>query len=267
MIWPALLAVVYPVLFDGSQREHYTEVPAPGVQYRRSVAAATSAPWVDSNLWRYKRRPQLRYLVNVRGKSLPLAMAEAFACNVSLAVEADAAQRSDYERMLAFLKNIPHGPLKPWVNLAVTDDGSAPAAEALNLLSRRNLLYRIAEAWDPRSAWNFQLTAQIENPYALVQQIRQQIGDERRLLRLYGSELVLAELAREHARVRLHLIHYGSRPVESLRVRLQGRYRPGNIRAFIFENQFPRLNDFTYEAGFTEFSIDRLPVYAVLDLR
>ena len=38
--------------FDAAK---FVKLPAPGVEYRMDVAAATSLPWVDANGWRFAR--------------------------------------------------------------------------------------------------------------------------------------------------------------------------------------------------------------------
>jgi hypothetical protein len=263
--WGALVAAALPVVFSGGDPARYTRVPAPGVRYRMNMATATSAPWIDSNLWRYRRAPERSYLVDAREKQLPLILAEAHAAGAALAVEIAPAQKKEFDSMLAFLRPLPDGPTGEWANVTISEDGSAQAAEALSLLTRRNLLYRILKSNDTVKA-DFRLTSAITNPYEFMLQIREKVGDERRLLRLFGSELTLARLTRDGNRVRLRLVNYGSRPVESLRVRLHGRYRPENIRAYVYENPAAKIFDQIEDGGYTEFSLDRLPVYGVVDL-
>ncbi|MBI3682336.1 MAG: hypothetical protein HY235_18310 [Acidobacteria bacterium] len=264
MIRPAILAAVYPLLYTGQDPSQFVNAPPPGVRFRMNLAMATSAPWIDSNIWRYRRQTGRQFFSDVRQKSVLLAMAEAFSQGAQVHLQTTPAQKRDYEAMLAFLKTVPEGPKTKWADIAVTDDGSAPAGEVLNLLSRRNLLFRIAAKPEPGA---IALTSAIRNPYEFVQQIREKIGDEKRLLRLYGSELTIAELASEGGRVRLHLVHYGTRPLESARVRIKGDYQADHAQAYIFGAARPRLSGFVHEGGYTEFTVALVPVYAVIDLR
>ncbi len=263
MILTALLAAALPVVFSGGDENRYTRVPAPGVRYRMNVAAATSAPWVDSNMWRYRRAPEKAYLADARDKSVALIMAEAHAEDIALAVQAGLGEKKEFDSMLDFLRSLPDGPAGAWTDFTVSEDGSAQAGEAMNLLTRRNLLYGVAK---PGAAADFRLTSAIANPYDFMQQVREKVGDDRRLLRLFGSDLTLARAARQGNRVRLRLVNYGSRPVESLRVRLRGSYQAAHIKAHVYGHGSAKVSDLTVNAGYTEFTLDRVPVYAVVDL-
>lgn len=256
--WLALLAIT---LFEGGDVAGYKRVPPPGVRYRMNMAMATSAPWIDSNLWRYRRNPSYKYLSAVKGKSVMLAMAEAGAMRANLALEIAPEQKAGYDRITAWLAKVPAGPVAPWANFNVSDDGSAMAGEVQLLMARRNLLYKIAP---PKQA-QFKLSSAIKNPYEFVLDTRDQFGDDKRVLRLFGSELTMAELTREGSRIRLHLINYGSRPVEALRLRIAGRFTACHVKALVFDDDAPELREFTFENGFTEFTLGKLPVYAVLD--
>lgn len=261
MTWPVLLAVL-PGLFTGADSSGYVRVTGPGVRYRMNMATATRAPWVDSNLWQYRRNPRAKYLCDVGEKSVPVAMAEAFAAGVPVAMKISPPQKRDFDEMLEFLKAVPDGPKTPWANLQVTDDGSAAAGEALNLLSRRSLLYDTAPA---AGVMKLALDSKIGNVYDFVLDARDKLGDDKRALRLYGTELAIAHLTREGNRVRLHLINYGGRPVEQMRIRLAGNYSAAGIQARSFRHPSPQLSEFEREGGFTEFTLDSLPFYAVLD--
>lgn len=219
---------------------------------------ATSAPWVDSNLWRYRREPKASYFCDVREKSVQLAMAEAFAAGVKVTLHTAPAQNADYEAMLAFLKRIPEGPATPLVDFSLHDDGSPQAGEVLNLLSRRNLLF------DGKG--KIPVTAALAgNPYEYMQELREKLGDEKRRLRLFGSELTLAALARDGGRMRLQLVNYGTRPVETLRIRVQGKFAEKDIKAYIFRHESPRFFEFVRDGDYTEFTLDLLPLYGALD--
>ena len=94
--------------------------------------------------------------------------------------------------------------------------------------------------------------------------VRQKLGDERRLLRIYGSDVLLGRLTGEGGKARLHLINYGERKVGGLRVRVRGAYARGTLTAFGMEKA--DLADYASEGGATEFTIPEMPTYAVVDL-
>ena len=102
------------------------------------------------------------------------------------------------------------------------------------------------------------------DPNAFALKIRGLITDERRVLRIYGSEVVIARLIGDASRVRLHLINYGGRDIEGLRVRLRGAYTPGD--AHVAGAGRVTLQDHLIADDATEFSLPRLGVYAAIDL-
>ncbi|MBS1830572.1 MAG: hypothetical protein JST93_35050 [Acidobacteria bacterium] len=260
MTWPALFAAALPILFTGTDTAGYQKATAPGVRYRMNMAMATSSPWVDSNLWRYQRNHQASYLCDTKGKSVVVAMAEAHSTGVKLALQIAPEQQADFDKMTAFLQQIPGGPSKPWVNFTVSDDGSFQAGEVMNLLSRRSIPYSVATKGD------YALTAKMTNAYEAMQDIREKLGDDKRVLRLFGSELTLAVAAREGNRVRLHLINYGQRPVEYLRLRVHGVFREANIKAYLYGGIAPKFKDLETGKDYTEFTLESLGPYGVLDL-
>jgi hypothetical protein len=91
------------------------------------------------------------------------------------------------------------------------------------------------------------------------------LTDERRSLRIYGSEVVIARLTGNGERVRLHLINYGLREIAGLRIRLRGSYTAGD--ALVAGVGRVALEDRFVADGATEFSLPRLTIYAVVDLR
>lgn len=257
-----MLLAVLPILFEGTDTSKYVTVPAPGIDMRQNLAMATSAPWVNSNVWQFRREPGKAYFCDVTGKSAALAMAEAHSQGVELALRAAPDQRSDFDAMTAFLKSVPEGPKQAWANLAVSDDGSEAAGEAMNLLSRRNLLFTATPG--ARADLKLKLDKSITNPYDFAQETRQNLG-EKRLVRIYGSEITLADLRRDRTQVRLALINYGRRPALSLRVRVRGHY--SSIHALVYGVGEMKVTDQLEDGAFTEFSLPSLPLYAVIDLR
>src|SRR6266850_1340585 len=102
------------------------------------------------------------------------------------------------------------------------------------------------------------------DPSAFAQKIRRQLTDEQRVLRVYGSEVVIGRLTGDATRIRLHLLNYGGREIEGLRIRVRGAYRAGEARV-AGAGRFP-LEDHVVAEGATEFSVPRITTYAVIDL-
>jgi hypothetical protein len=140
----------------------------------------------------------------------------------------------------------------------------------MNLLTRRNLLYEIVKAPSARYRLNIALGSRefpvedAADPSAFALKIRRLLTDEQRTLRIYGSEVVLARLTGNAARVRLQLINYGGREIDGLRVRLRGAY-PAGAAAVAGTGRVP-LQDHVVVDGATEFSLPRIGTYAVVDL-
>jgi hypothetical protein len=102
------------------------------------------------------------------------------------------------------------------------------------------------------------------NPDVLALKIRAQLTDERRSLRLFGSEVVLARLTGDSGRLRVHLLNYGGREVEGLRLRLRGQWTPGE--AHVLQHGRLAVEAPLVQDGVTEFSLPVLGAYAVVDL-
>ena len=175
-----------------------------------------------------------------------------------------------FNRMLQFLRGIPERDLPAMANIGVVDDGSPETGELMNLLSRRNLLYRIVTTPDPHLDLNIRLgskeypKSEAANPSELAQKIRAELTDEKRLLRVYGSEVVIARLTGAAGRVRIHLLNYANRPVIGLRVRVLGDYP--DWQAAAYDHPDLKLEDFTTADGATEFTVPKMSTYAVIDL-
>jgi hypothetical protein len=197
-------------------------------------------------------------------------MAEAFAHGVDAVVEVDRADPEQLGPMLTFLAAVPALALPGIADIEVVDDGSPLVGEILNLLCRRNLLFETVRAPGRDAPLSVRLGTreyprkEAANPEALALKIRGQLTDERRSLRLYGSEVVLARLTGDATRVRLHLINYGGGTLEGLRVRLRGAWARGE--AFVAGWGQQALEDYAVGEGATEFSLATLGVYAVVDL-
>ncbi|HXJ37787.1 MAG TPA: hypothetical protein VNH18_00840 [Bryobacteraceae bacterium] len=260
-----LLAASLPSLLGSSSPAPAgcTEAPAPKVNMRSNVARATSSPWVDSNAARYVRNPEAKYCVEAPGKSSALAAAEAFAYGVTAWIKS-ADGGAEFGRMLDFLKALPAVPdLPAMANIGVVDDGTPRLGEVLNLLSRRNLLFKVVKTPDPKLDVNVPGSQQAD-PSKEAYEIRQKLGDSKRLLRVYGSEVVIGHLTGDGSRVRLQLLNYSPRPVNGLRVRVLGNYPKSSLKVFGIPDA--QIADFTSDKDGTEFTIQSLNEYAVVDL-
>jgi hypothetical protein len=241
-----------------------------GIAARAGVASPTRSPWIDANGWRFIRRPAAKYVYTVPAGKAALAAAEAFAYGVDAALKIDPADAGALAAMLTFLDAVPPVDLPPVADLAVVDDGSPITGEVMNLLARRNLLFQVVQT----PSTQFPITIAVgsaayprtdaADPSAFAQKIRRQLTDERRALRIYGSEVVIGRLTGDATRIRLQLLNYGGRDIEGLRIRLRGAYRPGAARVSR-AGSIP-LADHVVADGATEFSLPRLTTYAVIDL-
>ncbi len=252
----------------GFKPENAVKATVPGVEFKIDEASATRAPWVDANGWRFEReagRGRTYYYDAGQGKAA-LAAAEAFAYGVEAVVRAEPADLQTFARMLAFLRRVDAPRMPALANIGVVDDGSEETGEVLNLMARRNLLFRVLRA--PETSYDLVVKPagpEAADPYEYAAMVRQKLGDERRLLRIYGSDVVLGRLTGEGGKARLHLINYGERKIGGLRVRLRGAYARGTLVAFGMEKA--ELADYTSQGGATEFTIPEMPVYAVVDLK
>ena len=254
---------------DLAQRE---ALPAPGITSRAGVASPTRAPWIIASGWRFMREPagKFGYVLAAPGKAA-LALAEASAYGADAVVKIDAGDVPSAGAMLAFVDSLPPLDLPPVADFGVVDDGSPIAGEAMNLLARRNLLFEVEKAVSPRFRLNVAIGTpaypreEAADPSAFAQKIRAQLTDEQRSLRVYGSEVVIARLTSDGRRARLHLINYGGRDIEGLRVRVRGPYHGGD--AYVAGTGKVALQDQVAADGAIEFSLPKISAYAVVDLR
>jgi hypothetical protein len=245
-------------------RAHAVQAVAPDVEYRMDVASATRVPWLDANGWRYDREPARAFFCDTPAGSAALAAAEAFAYGVEVAIRAAPEGLAQFAGMLKFLAEIDQPRLPVMANIGVIDDGSDTMAEVLNLLSRHNLLFHVVPAVDPKYSLNIRQVPPNADPYEFAMQIRRQITDEKRLLRIYGSNVVLARLNGDAGQGRLHLLNYGKAVVKGLRVRVLGSYPQGKLSAF--EHPHAALEDYSLKDGATEFTVSEMGPYAIVDL-
>jgi hypothetical protein len=248
----------------------YEHVKAPGVQWRINVASATHTPWIDANGWKFLRGPKQKFWEDVPAGLAALAAAEAFAYGANAVLRIAPSDLETMGAMLLFLGRTGNGAMPPLGDVCVADDGSAVTGEALNMLARRNLLFRIAGTPDSGCELNIRIGSPkypleaARNPSRFAAQIRRELTDEKRLLHIFGTDVVLGHLAGHDGKVRLHLLNYSGRKVEGLRIRLRGVYTKAAVAA---PGREPAgAVDILSEGGVTEFSLLEMGVYAIVDL-
>jgi len=245
-------------------------LPTPGVTARAGLASPTRIPWIVANGWRFTRNPSAKYVYELPAGKAALAAAEAFAYGADAVLKIDPADVGSLGPMLTFLNGLPAADFPAVADLAVVDDGSPATGEVMNLLARRNLLFQVVNAPSARFRINIAMGSReypledAADPSAFALKIRRQLTDERRSLRVYGSEVVIGRLTGDGRRVRLHLLNYGGREIEGLRIRLRGTYRHG--AAYVAGAGRVALLDDVVTEGATEFSVPRIETYAVVDL-
>ncbi|HVW86134.1 MAG TPA: hypothetical protein VHB50_15700 [Bryobacteraceae bacterium] len=259
-----LLAAALPSLMgSGPAPAGCVNVPAPKVDYRANVARATSSPWVNANASRFTRNPEAKFCIDAPGKSSALAAAEAFAYDVAAFLRTGQDGAGPFEQMIAFLRGLPAADLPERANIGIIDDGTPQTGELMNLLTRRNLLYRPVKAPDSHLDLNVS-RGEEPDPGKQAYAIRRKLGDDKRLLRIYGSEVVIGRLTGDASRARVHLLNYGGRPVSGLRVRVLGKYSKAAIHAFGIPDA--KLADVAIQPDAAEFTLESLNEYAVIDL-
>lgn len=246
-------------------RARAVQAVAPTVEYRMDVASATRVPWLDANGWRFDREPARTFFYDAPAGSAALAAAEASAYGAEAAIRAAPEDLAQFAAMLRFLSEIDQPRLPVMANIGVLDDGSDTIAEVLNLLARHNLLFHVVPATGLKYNLNIRQVPANADPYEFAMQIRRDLTDEKRLARIYGSNVVLVRLTGDAAQARLHLLNYGKATVKGLRVRVLGSYQHSRLSAF--KHPGITLEDYTVEAAATEFTIPETGTYAVVDLR
>ena len=269
--WQSLgVAVVPTSAADLAGRE---ALPVPGLLVQPGLASPTRIPWVTANGWRFIRQPTGTYRYEVPAGKAVLAALEAFAYGADAVLQIDPADLPALGRLFAMFDQVPPASLAAIADFGVVDDGSSEVGELMNLLVRRNLLFEPLP--EHGAAPRYPLTvrlgttayARVEaaDPSALALKIRRQLTDRSRTLRIYGSEVVVGRLTGDGTRARLHLLNYGGREIEGLRVRLHGRYASGE--AYVAGLGRVDVIDHVVTADATEFSLPRMASYAVVDLR
>ena len=251
----------------------FAKIPAPSVNFRISNASATREPWVNSNGWRFLRQPDGRFYENAPGKAAALAAAEAYAYGAHVLIETDEAGLATYAQMARFLSSLGTDELPPRYNFEYVDDGSAASGEFMNLLVRSNLLFKVSRSSNAAKYMTVALgspqypASEAGNPKLLAEKVRANLTDQKRLLRIYGSYLVIGRLTGDASHSRVFLLNYGvdRGDVHGVRVRVLGQFPERTFG----ESPSPGVQLLDYAAGkdATEFTIPDLTVLAVIDLR
>jgi hypothetical protein len=246
------------------------KLPAPGVDYHMNAASASRVPWVNSNGWRFIRQPGAEFAYDARGTVSGLAAAEAFAFGSTSLIATDEAGLRPLGEMLKFLRSVDKLQGTAVADIGFIDDGSSLDAEVMNLLVRENLLFEIVPASEPRLKLTVKLGSneyQSKNANELEHQIRSNLEDRRRSIRIYGTSVVVTHVIRKGARLRIHLLNYGADNgtiVGAFRVRVLGQYESGGLHSF--GSPHDALLDFEKDQDATEFTVPGLKTYAIVDL-
>jgi hypothetical protein len=243
----------------------------PGLAVDLNQASATLDPWVFANGWRFERRAGGSYVYD----TLPpgtgtLAGAEVFAYGADAVLTLDPADLDEAGRLWAFLRDVPPLDLPLVADVGVVDDGTPLVGEVMNLLARRNLLFRPVKGPTPELPVVVKVGTkeypkeEAADPSTFAKKVRRRLTDERRSLRVFGSNVVVCRLTGDASRVRLHVVNYGRRQIDSLRIRLRGAWGPGE--ALVAGRGRLPLVDHAIAEGATEISLPRMGVYAIVDL-
>jgi hypothetical protein len=263
---------VADITAEGADPQSALKVLPPTVNYRMNEASATNAPWVMANGWRFIRRPGGRFYYDVTGRQAAIAAAEAFCYGIDAMIRTDAAGLKPLAGMLEFLRTITGDPLPPVADIGYIDDGTGVSGEVMNLMVRDNLLFQLVASPDPRLKLNVKLGTreypleQARNPGTVAHEVRANLTDEKRSVRIYGSQVVVVRLTAAGDRARLHLLNYAgaNRKVDGVRVRVLGQYAKHHL--WLADGAGVELLDYSVEPGATEFTLPELKTYAVIDL-
>ncbi len=243
----------------------------PGTRADQTMNASSSrAPWVDSNGWHFHRNPAGTFLYEgVAVQRLPLAAAEAFSYGAKSVIQTDEMGKAALKPMLSFLEKLDDPKLPPVADIFVHDDGTPILGEVMNLLSRRNLLFEAGK----KPAKSYKLVVEVGsadfpkklavNPSDFARLVRKKLTDEKRSLRIYGSEIIVGYLTSDGKKTRLHLLNYATDPIESFRVRILGDWKFS--KAASYNDPSVKAEEITYYEGGTDFTVSRLTTYAVYD--
>jgi hypothetical protein len=263
----------------GAEVKAFQEVPSPGLRFVANVAQATTAPWVDSNASRFQRGMRQVAYPKLAAGAASLAAAEAFTFGAEVILSPEPADVEELGKMLQFLKANEAPRLPILANIGVVDSQSPLMGEVLNLLSRRNLLYRVVAKPDRALDLTLQLGTpefpeqMAANPSDFAAHVRAKLGDDKRLVRLYQTSTVIAHLTGDGKTARLYLLSYGGPRRQGAgggmqagtRVRVLGRYRPTKVAAYGAPAD-AALTDVDNPGDATEFTVPAFRTLAIVDL-
>jgi len=260
---------------SGAEAGLFQTVTSPGTRNVPNEAMATSTAWIDSNAWRFQRGLRKANYGTLVAGAAPLAAAEAFAYDVEAILNPQQADVQELGNVLQFLKTHAAAPMPGLANVGVVDNGSPLLPEALNMLTRRNLLFRVVSRPDPSLDLNveigtpdFPLESAV-NPSDFAARVREKLGDDKRLVRIYGSTTMIARLTGDGTRARLVVLNFSrarnQNNAASPRVRVLGRYRPSSFGAYAAAAG-AKLEDVTNPGAATEFTLPFFSNIAIIDL-
>lgn len=250
--------------------ERREKLAVPRIAGRADVASATRRPWIDANGWRFVRNPVGKFYYQLPAGKAALAAVESYAYQADAILKIDPADLVEMGKALAFLRTLPSANHLPIADIGVIDDRSPALGEVMNLLTRRNLLFQLVPAPVAQFRVNIKLgskaypQAAAADPSLFALKIRRELGDDNRTLRIYGTEVIIGRLTGADGRAQLQLLNYSGREAVGLRVRLRGKYAPGQLQAYGVEQS--KLEDVVVADGATEFSIPKLGIYAMIEL-
>jgi hypothetical protein len=260
------------ILVEAVDMASVVKLITPGVKMRLNTTSATRSPWVESNGWRLIREPRGRYYYEAPGALSALAAAEAFVYGGNALVHTDLEGLEPLGRMLAFLEQLEIADLPVRADIGYIDDGSPESGELMNLMVRKNLLFKLVPSPDPRLALNVKFGSseypkeEAAEPSRLAQKVRTNLTDAKRTLRIFGAETFVARAVGDGKRTRVHLLNYlGARGSGfDLRLRIRGRFLQPKATVFGVANA--NVREYMADSEATEFTLPELGMYAVIDL-
>ena len=247
---------------------------APTVNYRMNQASATSTPWLMHNGWRFLRQPAGALLLRRHGRTGG-AGGRGSVLLRRRRHDPDGCRRAQaaWREMLAVPADVPARALPPVADIGFIDDGSADAGEVMNLMVRGNLLFRMVPRAGPALEAECQARdkgvsagGREESRHRWRSLVRANLTDEKRSLRVYGSQVVVARLTARTGKARLHLLNYAGADRQGGWDSRAGARRIFQARVAAAGSAGVELLDYSVEAGATEFTLPELKTYAVIDL-
>lgn len=241
-----------------------------GVDYQIDKAGATASPWINSNLWRMIRDPEASFVYTVPPKLLPLAVAEGYTGGARTYFRVRRRDLGDFAAPYRFLQQLHEAGLAARVNFTLLDDRSPEMEEIMNLLARRNLLFETVRGSPKRDGMQVRIGSReyprktAEDPYLFAAMVRSRVGDDNRLVRVYGTETVLVRVYGEDRHLRVHLLQYGSTAPQSIRVRVLGHYPRVSVSKF--GASCSRVSEMVLDNSATEFTVPDIGPFAIVDL-